>query len=72
MINAGLQPWLQRLIAEHQSVCDRRQALTEFVAVNPTYQSLPQHEQSLMRMQLAAMATYQQILEERLRLAGRL
>ena len=72
MITAGLQPWLQRLIAEHQAVCNRHKALTEFIAVNPTYQSLPQHEQSLLRMQLAAMATYQQILEERLKLAGRL
>lgn len=65
-----MEPYVQRLIEEHQQVKDRWIKLRDFIEHNGNFSSLPEVQQALMMRQKVLMEEYVSILEERLRFNG--
>lgn len=59
-------PHQQRVLAEEVALYAKLEALTVFVHINPIFLTLAAHEQELLRKQLEAMETYNEILNQRI------
>jgi hypothetical protein len=65
MTETALQPHQQRVVAERATVSDNACRLAEFMRTD-TYASLDLEEKRRLRRQLAIMAAYTEVLEERI------
>lgn len=64
---AALQPWQQRVLAEHSELAERVGKLNVFIANDPAYKALPEYDQMLMVSQCSLMGCYLMLLEERIK-----
>jgi len=65
-MNKELHPYQQRMVCEAQELDNRIANLEEFLA-GDLFPSLPEAEQTRMRIQLPAMKIYSQTLHERIK-----
>lgn len=60
---------IDRMLAEKSELAEKVVNLTKFICSNPTFKTLSEREQNLMREQCNVMSQYHDILDERITLA---
>ncbi len=60
-----MSPFLERLIAEETELNEKKSKLSAFVETD-NFKSIDKEQQSLLKIQLNAMATYSECLNQRL------
>lgn len=60
-----MEPWLQRVVAEHAELTERLDALSSFLE-SPAIVAISGQQQVLLQAQRTAVSLYQEILERRI------